>query len=311
MRAILLALLLAAPFMVQRCNRQPVTRSGKGRAVAAAVAAPSPCPTPAPGEVWDRYNHPDWYITRTGTVTLVEPCYVTLHFPEGDSVRFLAGNVLQSVPLSLGATTSTSYRLTTTQMAYYTTGPLPSPSPTPSPEPTLTPSPTPIPSPGVPTPTPLPSPTPTPSPCNVAALTSPIQGSTISSQALFAWTTPAWELDIGTTLGGSNIFTSAVWNYMVPQQIVSNLPMGTIYARLYTICGQTYPTRDYVFTVAPSPTPTPVPTPTPTPTPTPKPSPSPSPSPSPTPAFCKPDQLRSTGCICRTQWIGNPQRCKP
>lgn len=49
----------------------------------------------------------------------------------------------------------------------------------------------------------------------------------------------------------------------------------------------------------------------PTPTPTPTPSPTATPTPTPTPNHCQPNQYRYTGCICRTRWIGNPQRCKP
>jgi hypothetical protein len=41
--------------------------------------------------------------------------------------------------------------------------------------------------------------------------------------------------------------------------------------------------------------------------------PTPTPRPSPTPIFnwCKPNQLQSTGCFCKTMWIGSPRRCKP
>lgn len=104
------------------------------------------CPIPEPGEPWDHYNHPEWYIVRTGTVTTWEPCYFTLLFPEGDSIRLLGGDTMELFVPQQGRILEVEYRLSTLQLGYFKVfdnTPIPTPSPTPTPLPSPSPSPTP------------------------------------------------------------------------------------------------------------------------------------------------------------------------
>ena len=166
------------------------------------------------------------------------------------------------------------------------------PTPTPSP----TPSPTPTPN---PTSTPAPTPTPTPSSTGAGVMLTPVPGSTLTSSSVtFTWSAgsaTAYSLYVGTSLGGTNIYTSG--KLYVRSVTVKNIPTNgsTVFVRLRSLVKSSWLYRDYTYRTSgasTSPTPTPTPTPPPTTSPTPTPTPGSTPTPTPTP----PDLDRDGGC---------------
>jgi surface antigen len=86
-----------------------------------------------------------------------------------------------------------------------------------------------------------------------AVLTSPTNQSTLtSSSATFQWTSGVGANDhwlyVGTALGQANIFGNEL--AMATNQLVSGLPNGALYVRLWTRIGSTWFSNDYSFTVS-------------------------------------------------------------
>jgi hypothetical protein len=114
---------------------------------------------------------------------------------------------------------------------------------------------------GAPPPSPPPPPPPTPVPAEILA---PAQNSTLTSaQQTVNWSAgtgvSSYRLDIGTTAGGSDIYTSGSTSSL--SATVSTLPTDgrTLRARLSSNIAGTWQFRDYVFTAVTVTTPTPVP----------------------------------------------------
>ena len=80
----------------------------------------TPCPQPADVN-WsnERYNNPQNIKVRQGTVTFVEPCYVTVTFAEGDSIRFLMGEFTSTVAADwLTRAVEVEYHVPTNTLGY-------------------------------------------------------------------------------------------------------------------------------------------------------------------------------------------------
>lgn len=119
-----------------------------------------------------------------------------------------------------------------------------------------------------PTPTPIPTPTPTPSPTPAnpyGEITDPAPGSTLTSSTVtFAWgpgnAATAYWLTVGSTLGGTDIFSSGQTGGR--SSVVRNIPTDgrTIFVRLRSlISGVWYnPPQDYTYTAFPAAVLTPV-----------------------------------------------------
>jgi len=85
-----------------------------------------------------------------------------------------------------------------------------------------------------------------------AVLTAPPLGSRVTSPTVtFQWTTGIGATDfwiyVGTTPGGSDLFNSEM--NMATSQVVTNIPDGTMYVRLWTRVGTTWYFRDYTYSV--------------------------------------------------------------
>jgi surface antigen len=85
-----------------------------------------------------------------------------------------------------------------------------------------------------------------------AVLISPVNHSTLSSSSVtFQWTPGTGASDhwlyVGTAQSQANIFGSNVG--MANSQVVSRIPNGTIYVRLWSLIGSTWWFSDYTFTV--------------------------------------------------------------
>ena len=91
----------------------------------------------------------------------------------------------------------------------------------------------------------------------MATLTSPTPGSTLSGAAVtFTWAggvgVSLYQLDIGTTLGGTDLFNKAI-SATTTSATVSGLPRGgrTIYVRLWSVVSWAWQRTDYTYTAAP------------------------------------------------------------
>jgi uncharacterized protein YkwD len=120
-----------------------------------------------------------------------------------------------------------------------------SPSPTPSPSASPSPSPTSSPAPTATAPPPS-------SPVQGAQLSSPANGSTLGSSAVFSWNgvsgALAYRIDIGTSPGASNMLRATI-GASVRSVRISGFPSSgaTIYFRLWTQLSSGWVYRDYTF----------------------------------------------------------------
>ena len=93
---------------------------------------------------------------------------------------------------------------------------------------------------------------------NSAQLTTPPPGSTLAgSTVTFGWTAginvPSYQLTVGTTPGGGNLFDQVVGSTL--STTVAGLPMdgSTVYVRLWSLVGAMWVFRDYTYTAATQP----------------------------------------------------------
>ncbi|HKO96196.1 MAG TPA: hypothetical protein VJU86_04350 [Pyrinomonadaceae bacterium] len=92
--------------------------------------------------------------------------------------------------------------------------------------------------------------------CSLAQMTSPTNGSTISTTTTFSWTTGSgnaeYWLYLGTSVGANNLYSATQGTST--SRTVSSLPVGTLYVRLWSRCATTnvWSFNDYSYTVSAS-----------------------------------------------------------